>query len=173
MKSELKIVVYRDFDFTKVRFYTVKFEDEDQTELDKFFDKYQTDYSNSIFYIKMWLAEIGEKYGAEPRFFRPEDSVEALPPKGPALECIDFETTEEDLKLRLYCIVLSTEVVILVNGGLKESQLTQDSPTCWSEYLKTVNIASQINRMERQRQFEVRGKMLKRGKQFELNYEKN
>src|SRR5690606_31167961 len=103
-------------------------------------------YSKSVYYIKMWIAEIGEKFSAEPRFFRPEDNAFALPPPTKELRCLDIELDQENMNLRLYCIVLSPEVVILVNGGIKESTATRDSPTCWEQYLFTSNISSQINR---------------------------
>lgn len=171
MKSEVKIILRRDLDFTKVRFYTLKFDGDKKSELDKFYDNYQDDYSRSIFYIKMWIAEIGEKFGAEPRFFRPEDNVSALPPPANELRCLDIETDKENMNLRLYCIVLSPEVVILVNGGIKESQATSGSPTCWEKYLFTSNIASQIKKMEKEGHFLIKGKMLKRSKSFKLTYE--
>lgn len=58
------------------------------------------------------------------------------------------------MNLRLYCIVLSPEVVILVNGSIKESQLTSGSPTCWEQYLFTSNIASQIKKWRKMQKFQ-------------------
>ena len=120
----------------------------------------------------MWIAEIGEKIGATDRYFRPEDNAGALPPEYKVIKTIDQEVSPDQLKLRLYCIVLSEEVVILVNGGIKESQLTQKSPSCWKEFMFTSNIASQISKMEREGNLELRGKMIKRTKNFKLSYKK-
>lgn len=133
MKSQIKIIKYRDFDFTKVRFYTVKFEEEKQNQLDLFFESYENEFPDSIDDLLQWIANIGEKFGAQENFFRPEDNVKALPPspKSTISKRVDFETRDKKSKLRLYCIVLSEEVVILVNGGEKVSQLTQKSPSCW------------------------------------------
>lgn len=172
MKSEISIVLRRDLDFTKVRYYTLKFGDENKTELDKFYDNYQDDYSKSVNYIKMWIAEIGEKFSAETRFFRPEDNAQALPPPTKELRCLDIELDKNNMNLRLYCIVLSPEIVILVNGGIKESDATRDSPSCWEQYSFTSNIASQIKTMIKQGSLTIKGKMLKRDKSFKLTYKK-
>jgi len=169
VKTEVRIVRNKDLDFARVRYYTLKFED-DKTELQKFYDNYQTEYSKSINYIKMWLAEIGEKYSAEPRFFRPEDNTGALPPPSPLIRRLEQEIDKDKMCLRLYCIVLSPEIVILVNGGIKESQATRDSPTCWKEYQFTSNIASQINKMKKDGQLQFNGKVLEFGKLFKLTY---
>ncbi|KAB5491746.1 hypothetical protein [Flagellimonas hadalis] len=161
----------KDLDFTKVRYYTLKFEDDIQ-ELQKFYDKYQPGHSKSINYIKMWLAEIGEKYGAESRFFRPEDNAKALPPPTTLIRSIDKQIDEENMHLRLYCILLSPEIVILVNGGVKESDATRDSPSCWKEFQFASNIASQIQKMLSDGHLQIKGKMLKRSKSFKLTYKK-
>lgn len=172
MKSEVKILIKREFDFDKVRYYTVKFDNDNKTEVDKFFENHQESYSKSVFYIKMWIADIGERFSAEERYFRPEDNSEALPPPYNQLESVDIEIDQDKLRLRLYCIVLSTEVVILVNGGIKESQKTQDSPTCWEQFLLTSSLSSQIHKMINDGHLIIKGKQLKRSKQFILTYDR-
>jgi hypothetical protein len=98
--------------------------------------------------------------------------VAALPPSAETIKSIEFKIEEDQLNLRLYCIVLSEEVVILVNGGVKESQLTQDSPECWKQYTFTSNIASQIKKQADAGLKSIKGKMIKRDKKFKLHYEK-
>lgn len=170
MKSDVKIVLYKDFDFAKVRFYTLKFEGDKQKELDKFFSKYEEKFQSSVYTIKAWLAEIGENRGAQERYFRKEDNVSALPPPTKTIKLLDLNIEESNLNLRLYCIVLSEEVVILVNGGIKESQLTRDSPTCWEQYIFASNIGSQINRQMKNGNCKIIGKQIKRTKAFQLIY---
>lgn len=170
MKSELKILLERDLDFSKVRYYTLKFDDDDKTELDKFYDKYQDEFADSINFIKMWIAEIGEKFSAIPRYFRPEDNASALPPPTKELRCLDIDSKK--MNLRLYCIVLSPEIVILVNGGIKESDSTTGSPSCWDQYMFTSNVSSQLNKMIKDGHLTLKGKMLKRKKLFKLTFQK-
>lgn len=102
MKSELKILLERDLDFSKVRYYTLKFVDEDKTELNKFYDKYQVEFSDSINYIKMWIAVIGEKFSATPQYFRPEDNASALPPPTKEIRHLDMDIDSKNMNLRLY-----------------------------------------------------------------------
>jgi len=168
--EEVKIVIRKELDFTRVRYYTLRFETEKKTELEKFYENHQKEYSESVYYIKMWIAEIGEKFGAQTRFFRPEDNAYALPPPTKELRCVDIEVGQENMNLRLYCIVLSPEIVILVNGGIKESDATNGSPTCWEQYLLASNIASQIKNMAKQGNLMIKGKLLKRKKSFILTY---
>lgn len=172
MKSEVSIILRKDLDFTKVRYYTLKFGDEKKNELEKFYDTYQDEYSKSVYYIKMWIAQIGEKFGAQPRYFRPEDNAEALPPPTKELRCLNIELEKDNMNLRLYCIVLSPKVVILVNGGIKESDATRDSPSCWEQYKFTSNISSQIQRMIKLGHLTIKDRMLKRDKSFNLTYTK-
>jgi len=62
--------------------------------------------------------------GALERHFRPEKNGEAIP--------------IESSNLRLYCLRLSDENVILVNGGIKTSQTAQDSPDLLPHF-ETIN----------------------------------
>lgn len=164
--------MYRDFDFTKVRFYTVKFEDEKQNQLDQFFSTYENGYSESIWDLKQWIGNIGERFGATNNWFRPEDNVSALPPPSNIVKKVDFKMKDSESQLRLYCIVLSEEVVILINGGIKESQLTQKSPTCWNQYMFASNIAKQIEQQKKIGNIHLQGKLIKRNRKFVLNYTK-
>ncbi len=172
MKTEVKIITKKELRFSKVTYYSLKFEGEKQTELEKFYERYQEKYSESVYYLKFWIAQIGEKFGANTRYFRPEDNAFALPPPSKELQYIDFGTSKKDMSLRLYCIVLSPEIVILVDGGIKESDATRDSPTCWEAFMFTSNIASQIKQMIALGNLHIKGRILKREKAFNLSYKK-
>jgi hypothetical protein len=172
VKSELKILLERDLDFSNVRYYTLKFDDEDKTELKKFYDKYQQEFLDSINFIKMWIAVIGEEFSATPQYFRPEDNASALPPPTKEIRHLGFDIGAKKMNLRLYCIVLSPEIVILVNGGIKESDATSGSPSCWEQYMLTSNISSQLNKMKKDGHLTLKGKMLKRSKLFKLTFQK-
>jgi len=172
VKSTLKIVKHRDFDFEKVRFYTVKFEGDKQNQLDQFFSTYESEYAESIEFLLLWLTIIGETRGATTQYFRPEENVSALPPPAATFRIFDYKIKKTKTNLRLYCIVLSEEVVILINGGIKESHLTQDSPSCWKQYMFTSNLASQIKAQFQNGNCELIGKRLKMNRNFSLTYTK-
>ena len=165
--SVVKIVPIDNYDFEKVKYYSLKFDGEKESELEKFFKKYENEHSAGLNFIEMWIAEIGENHGAHSRFFRPEDNSSALPPPSETIRHLDVELNEENLSLRLYCKVLSENIVILGNGGVKESQATMQSPSCWKEFQIISNIASQIDNLI------VRNKLTLNGKEIVLEKGQN
>ena len=99
--------------------YTILFENESASEFTKFMSKFkdsahlQRDYQ----IILIALQKILEN-GALERYFRPEgkfsDGVCALPVTSG--------------KLRLYCLRLSDKILIIGNGGIKESKTYNENP---------------------------------------------
>ena len=81
---------------------------------------YNRDYQRIIAALQAIL-----RIGALERFFRPEggmnDSVQALP-------------IESD-KLRLYCLRLSDQIVILGNGGVKNTRTYEENPKLYGYVL--------------------------------------
>ena len=122
-------------------------------EVNEFFDflnrieeveAYESDLSNLL----VWLEEIGDNYGAQKRFFRSEawvTDVQALPPPRKQMELKKIEVED----LRLYCLVLNEQVVILFNGGIKTTHKAQDCPNV-GKYFKQANLlASRIDHLIR------------------------
>ena len=108
MKNYITLQLFKSF--SKVNFYTFRFEDAEQTETDKFFSKFENNESvaDDLNNLAGWLALIGKKYGAKINFFRHEASAQALPP--PMSKMIQ-EVIVNDL--RLYCVCVSEQIVIL------------------------------------------------------------
>jgi len=77
--------------------------------------------------LELVIETIGNTYGAQDAFFnRFENKVTALPPKG-HIKVSEMELDYIGFPLRLYCIALSEQVVVLFNGGLKDAQTVQES----------------------------------------------
>ncbi len=103
----------------KACLYSISFEMDGTTEFEKFVAEfemnstYNKDYQRIIAALQSIL-----RLGALERFFRPEgkinDSVAALPIEGG--------------KLRLYCLRLSDQIVILGNGGVKTTRSYEEDP---------------------------------------------
>lgn len=103
----------------KTSLYSISFEMDGTTEFEKFVEEfemnatYNRDYQRIIAALQAIL-----RLGALERFFRPEgkmtDSVAAIPIKGG--------------KLRLYCLRISEQIVILGNGGIKNVQNYEEDP---------------------------------------------
>lgn len=93
--------------------YTIQFLTEDKGEYIRFFNRFKDDavYNRDLAMIAKFVESIADR-GALERFFRPEgkmsDRVCALP------------ITKS--KLRLYCLRLSDGILILGNGGVKDTR---------------------------------------------------
>ena len=103
----------------KATLYSISFEMDGTTEFEKFVAEFEQNatYNNDYQRIIAALQVILDK-GALERFFRHEgkmnDNVHAIPIDGG--------------KLRLYCLRLSEQIVILGNGGVKTTKKYQDDP---------------------------------------------
>lgn len=110
----------------KTALYSISFEMDGTTEFEKFVQEfeqnatYNRDYQRIIAALQAIL-----NVGALERFFRPEgkmqDSVAAIPIEGG--------------KLRLYCLRLSEQIVILGNGGVKSTQTYEEDPKLYGYVL--------------------------------------
>ena len=105
----------------QVNFYSIKLEEEELAELDRFFEKFPEgcEYDDEIDVILAWRDHIAE-HGALERYFRPEgrfgDGVGVIP--------IDLGN-----KVRLYCLRLSDNILVFGNGGIKDASSWEKSPT--------------------------------------------
>ena len=102
----------------KFTLYTIQILSEDDTEFEQFFNKFKDDveFSPDLMRIVGFLGKIAD-FGALERYFRPEgkmsDRVVALP------------TVQS--RLRLYCLRLSDRILILGNGGVKNTKTYEES----------------------------------------------
>ena len=98
--------------------YTIQFLSEDDTEFEQFYNKFKDDveFNPDLMRIVGFLGKIAD-FGALERYFRSEgkmsDHVVALP--------------VVRSKLRLYCLRLSDKILILGNGGKKDSKTYEES----------------------------------------------
>lgn len=97
--------------------YSIQFTSEDESEYERFYSKFIEDakLNRDLLRIVQLVDKIAEE-GALERLFRPEgkrkDSVVALPVLSS--------------KLRLYCLRLSDGILILGNGGVKQSRTYEE-----------------------------------------------
>ena len=117
MKKRTTLDVIGQSDRTTL--YSISFERDGTTEFEKFVAEfemnatYNGDYQRIIAALQAIL-----NLGALERFFRPEgkwgDSLTAIPIEGG--------------KLRLYCLRISEQIVILGNGGVKNTGTYEEDP---------------------------------------------
>ena len=110
----------------RVSLYSINFEADGTTEFEKFVYEleqnatFNRDYQRIIAALQVIL-----QVGALERFFRPEgkvaDHVQALPLMSG--------------KLRLYCLRISDQIVILGNGGVKTTRTYEEDPRLYGYVL--------------------------------------
>ena len=116
--------------YRMVTYYTVRWDKSDLSETDKFISKYRnnTKLRRDLDEIIKLIEDIGRYRGAKDMYFkRHAGAAVELPPLG-YFEIDSVEVSYFDNHLRLFCIKLSENIVILFNGGEKTSLKTQDSP---------------------------------------------
>ncbi len=153
--KRLTVEPYKEY--AKTAFYSIHFENVELCETDRFIEQFSQSeaHQDDLQIIKAWIEKMGNEKGALERYFRPERNASAIP--------IDVSS------LRLYCLRLSDEIVILGNGGEKTSQAVQDSPDAYPTFLDMNNLYRVIKESIR------RGNTLKEGKyltgrlEFEIN----
>lgn len=112
-------------------FYTVRWEDAELAETDKFFQKFRYDeqLKDSLRELASFLkVVIGDEYGALEDFFRFENTAHALPPSG-THKVEDLYINFGNFPLRLYCLRISETLVVLFNGGEKTAGTAQGGRT--------------------------------------------
>ena len=118
-----------DDDFALVTYYTVRWDEAEENETNKFVLRFARSEDFRPFYqqIAALLADMGERKGARKHYFsRHEDAASALPPKG-TFEVNGIEVRFYENPLRLYCTRLNDNMVVLFNGGLKTARTAQSS----------------------------------------------
>lgn len=113
--SEVELILLNDTE--NCTLYSIQFSSESESEYERFYNKFITDakLNTDLLRIVQVVDRIAHQ-GALERFFRYEgkisDSVVALP----VLKS----------KLRLYCLRLSDRILILGNGGIKNSRTYEE-----------------------------------------------
>lgn len=144
---------------TNVPFYTIQFSEESETEYERFYSKFIEDaqLNKDLLRIVQILDKIADE-GALERFFRPEgkmrDSVVALP----VLRS----------KLRLYCLRLSDRILVLGNGGVKNSRTYEEDDSLRGYVLTLQKFEELLKEGQRDGTVTVTSKTIETDKTFKL-----
>lgn len=142
--------------YPAVTLYTIKMEKKKFSETDEFMNRYlhNEKYAEDFQTIVYFLQRISEK-GALERYLRPERKASAIP--------------IVSNKLRLYCIRISDQILILGNGNVKTAKRVQDCPNCFPYFEQANEVAKAIRRSIRHKQTAIRDKKLTGQLSFQLN----
>jgi len=116
---------------THCTFYTVRWDDSELSETDKFFEKYEDhkEFGKSLMEMASFLNQvIANDYGALDDFFRFENSAQALPPAG-KYQIGELHVNFYNFPLRLYCLKITENILVLFNGSEKTAQTAQGGKT--------------------------------------------
>lgn len=134
--SEVELFLIKDGENCTI--YTLQFLNDIESEFEKFIAKFRDDaeYSEDYARIATFVTRIARN-GALERYFRNEgkisDSVVALP--------------VTSSKLRLYCLRLSDKILVLGNGGVKNTRRYEDDPVL-NGYVMTLQNFEKLLRQE-------------------------
>ncbi|HOJ67129.1 MAG TPA: hypothetical protein PLZ54_09175 [Paludibacteraceae bacterium] len=132
-------------------FYTVRWVTEDDdtaSETDKFFNTYAVPghplEEKAMQLFRLITECIGNRYGATDDFFdRIVKKAQELPPK-PKQWVEEIKDLGIHFPLRLFCYRVTENIVILFNGGIKESQSTQESKSLSMKFYEAQTFVKKI-----------------------------
>jgi hypothetical protein len=112
----------------KCTLYSVRWQDSELNETDKFFLRLQENekLNKPLTDLALLLEYISDEKGALDDFFRFENQAQALP-SNRALSEIEIKT--KNFPLRLYCLKLTDSLLILFGGGEKTADTAQEGKT--------------------------------------------
>ncbi|MES2701180.1 MAG: hypothetical protein V4649_00990 [Bacteroidota bacterium] len=163
-----EILKYKEF--KKVTYYVLHVEGRGLHEFEDFqvrmnqIERYRTELQKMITLI----SEIGENHGALVEFFRNERAAEALPQ--PWYHYLDVnEGGAEEYGLRLYCLRLTPDVVLLLNGDMKIAHKADDCPNCGKHFKFANQVAKAINKDIEDGTLSIYGKDIEMDDDYILN----
>jgi hypothetical protein len=164
----VEILYLEQLQFSKVSYYTVQVKGRYLSEFRDFQTRMQQNEKDKkqLAEINRFIEKIGKHYGAEDRFFKREGNAERLPPATYRFIESDGET---DFGLRLYCVKVSEEVVILLNGDRKTTQSIKDCPNCKPHFDFANKISDAIYEARTKEQIEIDGFEILMDEDFTLN----
>mgnify|MGYP001573498695 CR=1 FL=1 len=139
MNTFANLLEVKELSGRKTRFYTIQFEDKPDTEFEDFLHRHenQEGLKEQLDELLVWLDEIAARRGALHWLFRHENKAHALPPK--------LRLQHLDVKyLRLYCLRLNDNVVILFNGGVKTTDKAKNCPNVRTDFNQANRLADAI-----------------------------
>lgn len=124
--------------YKKVAYYSVCMNEDVISVFEHFITCHENTEREKLNHVLAWIKQIGDKYGAQAHFFRPEaESADAaaLPPKGKDRkpQYTEFGKAKAN-DLRLYCLRANEKVVFLFGGAIKTKQKAQECPNVKSHF---------------------------------------
>jgi hypothetical protein len=138
----VQLIPITNLRFKRVTYYTVRLGDNPISEFKDFQNRLSKDIKNNneLNEITRFIQQIGDNWGAQEKHFKHERAAERLPPPYYFIETED----SSDYGLRLYCIRLCNEIVILLNGDRKTDRYPDRCPNCAKHFKLANTLAKKI-----------------------------
>lgn len=126
-----------------VRFYSVKLGSDSLCEFEKF-DALELIESGHLEERSILYTVLDEMTwrGAKRYFFKPEGAASALP----RITALQADKNLHDFGLRLYCVWINENAVVLLNGGIKTTHNPLQCPNVKDHFRRALRIAQKIDR---------------------------
>ncbi|MEN9458527.1 MAG: hypothetical protein RL135_1105 [Bacteroidota bacterium] len=139
----LKFIRIEELSTRLVGFYTVQVEGEVLSEFEKFDAKTFSENQKDFDRIYSILLRMGERE-AKPYYFRTENGANAIP----GLRDVSNEEIEKspDYGIRLYCVRLTNNLVILLNGDVKTHLKPKQCPNVRKHFDFAIRFSTLIDK---------------------------
>jgi hypothetical protein len=138
----VQITPIKNLSYERVTYYTVWVGERPLSEFRDFQERMAQKAEDLIELneIRRFIKKIGEEYGAQQRYFKPEGAADRLPPPFHVIKT----DGPNDYGVRLYCIRLSEGIVILLNGNRKTALKAKNCDNCRPHFQLANRIAQKI-----------------------------
>lgn len=131
-----------EFSNKNVDFYTLLLGENELTEFEFFLDKEFPNHKSEI-EIMFNALESMQSIGAKSYFFKDEQNANAIPVVPTAI----MDANKDDFGIRLYCIRLTDNLVILINGDIKTHKNPLMCANVKSHFENALKIAKKLDRL--------------------------
>lgn len=144
--------------FRLVTFYTVRFEEEDESLFLQFINKHAGDeFAEQMAIFRFWFRKLGNEIGAQEEYFRHEGfrggDAKALPPPSKYRPPSQYIGVDSDL--RLYCMRVNRGAVILFSGARKTADSAQECDNVRPHFLLANKLTKAIDQAIREGDIEI------------------
>lgn len=138
----------------KASVYSIVSEESKVPFLDRFIEEYKDEYAQDLMSIIGRLKSIGNTVGALEIYFKPDEGLE-----WDDLVCALYDIP--DKHLRLYCIRLNTNIIVVGNGGPKNVRAWQEDAKLRKEVHEMMHYSKIIRTKLKDGSLRIAGKGLK------------
>lgn len=125
----------------QVTFYTVLIDDSTDTEFELFDAKTFNQHENEVEYIYNVINQMAYR-GAKTFYFKPERNANAI---NILQSIIDDNAQNNDFGIRLYCIRLTNNLVVLLNGDIKTKLKPDECPNVKKHFKMAIALAKKLD----------------------------